>query len=1560
MTKRHLTPVLLALMLSVAMPLPAQETEGNQDPGFLERMIQNALGGEGRDVRIIGLEGALSAEVRIAAIEVADPDGTWLTIRDVTMNWRRLALLRRQVEIDSLVIGAVELARAPLPAPAEPPSIEAEETPAQPFALPELPVSIQLGDLQLARLDLGQPILGQAAALSVGGAAQLAGGEGSARLNIDRIDGPEGRIDLDAGFENATRRLFVQLDVEEAEGGLIASLAKFPGTPSLDLSVAGDAPLSDFRAEIELATDGAPRLAGAVTVAQTGETGQPVVTTIGADLGGDITPLFVPEYHDFFGPDVGLTADIRLDAAQGTEIRDFTLSSRALQLSGKVGLLPSGLPRLVDIKGQVGTGDGQPVTLPVPGAETEVLAATLAVDYDEARGNAFTGALTVDELAQGALRVADTDLTFDGTLTKTAEPLTVEEIASRITARLAGITTGDAAVDGTLQPVEFTADLTADPQPGTVAIRNLALTSGDLALDGSIDVAGLSDGQIRVSTDSDLRTGDLARFAPLTGQALAGSLTGALTASYAVLTGAFDVTLDGAGQDLAIGNPTVDPLIGGAAQVGLTASRSSQGIRLDRLQVATPQISAQGTGALSSTSAQLDLDAELAEAGILLPQLSGPLTLSADAEGLAPDFKVALALGGAAITDQLGDPVALSSDIRYGAAAGSLSLSNLVLDAGDLTARGSADIAGLKADAPSGTAALSLATGDLARFAQLSGLPLTGTLDADLRGGFDLQAPSFDVTLTGQGQDIAIGNPQLDPLLAGTTVIDIDAAGRADALTIRKLDIHNPQLSATGAGTLSEAAADLTLTARLNEINPFLPHLDGPVALEAKAQGTAPDFTVILDASGAAITDKLGAPLHLSTDLTYRPEHGRLDIPALALTAGDLAARGTANVTGLDAQPAARAKLTLDTGNLSRLAGLTGMPLRGTLRADLAGGYDTASGDFDGTVTGRGQDIAIGNPQADQLLDGTTRIDAALRSEAGTITIERLSVDNPDVQVSGQGSYAAEGGTLDLNARLADLGLFVPQLRGPLTVQGNARGAGSAWTVDLGANGPSGLRATVAGDVSPTAMDLDIDAGLATIAGFVPQLPGPARVAGKVTGNGTDYFVDVNATAPAGVTARIDGRAWGPEGTSDLAITGRVPLQVADPFITPRSLTGTAAIDLALQGPPALNSLSGKVAFAGGRFTDPTSRIVLEQMALDLTFAQSRANLDFSSNLSTGGRITVSGPVALTAPYDGNIVVALQDLVVVDPNLYTINADGRITLAGPLAGGASITGRIDIPRAEIQIPNAIGGGGAIPDMTHVKEPKPSFLTRQRAGLVKDDAGDGSTGAPVAYPLDILISAPARIFVRGRGLDTEFGGQVQIGGTTQRIIPSGRFEVIRGRLDILARVLTFETAEITLGGDLVPDLYMIAVSEDAAIDARIQIEGPVNNPELTFSSTPTLPEDEVLAQLFFGKPIRELSPLEIAQLLSAINTLTGGGGGLFGKLREGFGVDQLNVGSDDEGNTEVTAGKYLTDDVYTDVTVGAAGTSRIRLNYELTPSLTARGGFDSEGDTRLGLSFEKDY
>ena len=68
---------------------------------------------------------------------------------------------------------------------------------------------------------------------------------------------------------------------------------------------------------------------------------------------------------------------------------------------------------------------------------------------------------------------------------------------------------------------------------------------------------------------------------------------------------------------------------------------------------------------------------------------------------------------------------------------------------------------------------------------------------------------------------------------------------------------------------------------------------------------------------------------------------------------------------------------------------------------------------------------------------------------------------------------------------------------------------------------------------------------------------------------------------------------------------------------------------------------------------------------------------------------------------------------------------------------------------------------------------------------------------------------------------------------------------------------------------------------------------------------------------------------------------------------------VDVTQDEQGNTAVRAGRYISDNVYTDVTV-SDGSSEINLNLDISPNVTARGSVSTTGETSLGIFFQRDY
>src|SRR5690606_2009201 len=125
----------------------------------------------------------------------------------------------------------------------------------------------------------------------------------------------------------------------------------------------------------------------------------------------------------------------------------------------------------------------------------------------------------------------------------------------------------------------------------------------------------------------------------------------------------------------------------------------------------------------------------------------------------------------------------------------------------------------------------------------------------------------------------------------------------------------------------------------------------------------------------------------------------------------------------------------------------------------------------------------------------------------------------------------------------------------------------------------------------------------------------------------------------------------------------------------------------------------------------------------------------------------------------------------------------------------------------------------------------------------------------------------RIFLRGRGLDLEMALNAHVGGTTAQPLLTGTARVVRGDYDFAGKRFEFDdrgAVQLSTNPAAIR-LDLTATREDPSLTAVVRIRGTAAKPEITLTSSPVLPNDEVLSQVLFGRSASQLSPLEAAQL-----------------------------------------------------------------------------------------------
>lgn len=756
-----------------------------------------------------------------------------------------------------------------------------------------------------------------------------------------------------------------------------------------------------------------------------------------------------------------------------------------------------------------------------------------------------------------------------------------------------------------------------------------------------------------------------------------------------------------------------------------------------------------------------------------------------------------------------------------------------------------------------------------------------------------------------------------------------------------------------------------------------------------------------LDPTDAALAQALG-PIVSGELLFHTPGDGRLALPRLTLAGQDYSLSATGiRIGGLTEGFPISGRVTARMDDLSRLSLLAGQPLSGASELGLSGTITPASGAFALDLQANGTDMAIGVAEVDNLLAGTAEISGKARRDSAGTHLENLVLRSGRLLASAGGTLASTGNDLTVKAELADLSVLGPGYAGAFN--GALHVGGTAGKPDLRIDGTTRslrigqaeadrlmagesrlslrllgvdgklhieaaqvenpqLSANATGDLSETGQTLNLTARLANLGLLLPEFPGPVTLRGTLEQDAAGARVDIAGQGPGGIDATAKGRFAADFSSADLALQGRAQAGLANAFLGSRNIAGDAVFDLRLSGPLALRSLGGQVTLTNGRLADPALPFALQNVTARADLASGQARIDATLPVSTGGKAALSGTIGLSEPYSAALGLALQSVVVRDPNLYETRLDGGLKITGGLSGGALIAGDIRLGETELRVPSSgFGGAGGLPDLRHLREPAAVRATRARAGLTGEAGSSGGSSSGRPFGLDVTITAPNRVFVRGRGLDAEMGGEFRIAGTTDNVQPMGGLRLVRGRLEILGKRLTLDEAELRMEGRLIPHLLVSATTESEGIIAGVQIEGPADDPKVSFTSIPDLPEEEVLAQLLFGQGLQNLSALQALQLANAVATLAGrGGAGVVSRLRQGFGLDDLDVKTTAEGGTEVTAGKYLGKNLYSEVTVDQNGKSRVELNLDIRPGVTLGARAGSDGETGIGLYLEKDY
>ncbi|MCZ2327969.1 translocation/assembly module TamB domain-containing protein [Bartonella sp. F02] len=1512
------------------------ETQENNH-SWLVSFIEKKLSTPNRHVRLYNVQGTLSSKISIDTITISDNKGVWLKIANAEIDWNRLALLRGRVDINQLSLEHITFLRKPKN------SSFGSSSRIDQFSIPKLPLSLSVNTLVSQRVTFEKDLFGCSADVSLKGHLVLTNSDINADIKVHRLDAP-GYVSLLTTISNKERTAKINIFADEPQNGILANILNVEKRPALNLAIEGDGTFDDLVVALHLDADHKPILDGDLTLIKTLEG-----HSFSTNLSGIIDDFVPVQYRHFFESEIILQAETIITKEGATRLDHMTIQSKEMNFEANAELTKDGFLRQLFIDGKMAFDKvSESTTLE---AQTHLDDLTFKIDYGRKGQPVWKGQLVIHNLINENVHIRNA--VFDmGGVSENLDSLTSRHVGIQINGNIQGITSAKNELSNALNQtahVHLDADIVAGKP---IFIHDLSMTAQGFSvwLKGKVN-------HFVFSGDLGLKAQTLELLGLFSGKPLSGGADIKAKGTVNLVRGAFDLELSGNTDDIKVDVEALDRLFKGNLILSGNATRNMEGFVVRHLRLKNKYTDIKAKGHFSNKNAKMDFYAQLSDLTVLNPKMNGAVIVRGAIRG---HHNFVMLSTHAHVDEALFVGKKLQNTMVN---------VNVLMNNTSLTPSftGFVKGRGVFAEKP---LQLSASFDNSNRIWKVENINIKGgdakitgdfsqTLKGFMKGNLHIDADNIS-TLAALFLQKGSGSVKGDFVLdeqnekqKANLKINIDRLNLAKN-KIKKLEIQADIFDPFGAIQFEGFANAEHVQTPLIIVNHFNAHANGDKGQTVfDAQATLHD-NIKTQLSGYVTT--VGLP----ADVRKKVQLETLDVKQSNVHATLL--KPVTIIHDANGIVMSELGLTVNGGTVSLVGNFyDALNLRFSMNAFPVSLVNLWKPDLGarGTLTG---DIMIRGhfekPEVSYVLNGKELTIAAFEDKKITpfafLAKGKMVNKNLIVQadLTGEDLHAQTQGTISLDNNKLDLKIDLQNVPAHLA---------NGFITKQALSGMMMGQVGVGGTLKDPLIRFELSSKNLTVITHkgLESINMNARGSYKKS---TFHIEHMVATGFKELDLSLNGHVPLNGSEIGLNVKGTIPLVLIDPFLAERGayMEGIARIETTLNGTMSEPSLIGNFSVANGHFFDSQTNFGLNNIVLEGKSNGDNITLERAyAYFPAGGSVSVSGNVSSDLQTD--LAIHFDRARYNDGSMIFATLTGNMTVTGPLLSDLLIGGNLTVEKAEILVPDHFRNTKFL-DIKHKNLTQLIQKTLEYAEVKSLDHNQNLSKEPSAIVrLNMNINARNKFFVRGRGLDVELGGRINLAGPLHNVRPVGEFQMIRGRFDILSRRLNFDQGQASFNGNLNPTVYFVANSNSGDTNVTVTVSGTIDNINVNFSSQPVLPQDEVLARLIFNRSLNELSPLQIAQLAAAAAELAGASNtSLLNTLRAKIGLDDLDVVVDEKGNTGLRIGRYIHDNIYLGLEAGSNGKTKGTVNLDISRNLKAKGAIGNDNDSSFGLFYEKDY